>query len=963
MAPKKRRKKSKSKKAKSTRQGTPEKALVNQENKQNSRDTGPDYDEIAVEIRRLVLEGKSKTALSRAKEIHKHLETEKSEDLLKETYIARILEMAQKGYMTEAASLLDMVRGKYDFPDEIMMEIGALVSVRSGQMDELLVSLNDPSMAPESRKAIEKAIRNEVTDLKALAHCETLSEDHSLRKEAGLLFSAFDAVTRGNVKDEDVTLPGISRKSPLAPWKMLIKGIDAFYRFDDELCVKCLDAVDPASAPARVVPAVRAMLSENDAKKSLGKKELAFMAQVRGNETQLERAFRNLDGVMAQEPSRGFSKDIRKAIWACEKFRPELLEKLKQHISVGFKMIDYVRENVNEAMGGAPVKNAEYWRLYARAKEVEGEYILASALWSEFLIHAIHEGLFSADGIELSAVYLHMADLLAGVPEYDFKEDLRDFKRSFEGFEADYEQQPESVLKAVRRAKRPKRDPFFLNPEKLHKMACDVDPTSENFSKWLALIENKYSSWKKSDPVALAWHEAVPNDVRPLLYLTRSAEKRNAFQKSMGYLNEAEALDGLSSEVKNARRRLLVSTAVRHLKQKKIHLAEKDVMEMEKLPQFSEGDRPAFVEAMKCISAMINGAASRRDECHERVVQILEDRISANMILDGLIRVCGTSKQEKRFRGKKEAVDATGEKLFGAVARGCRLGRDMGISVFILPDYSNRIMTFLGTAGNSVDAVSLGAVAEAALLNAQLPLAYAVSGAGLKRRDASLARFLLLRARSFPEWAPKRRNDCIDAALAFARRERDMPLIDEALELRRRRGGAFSFFSPFADLDGDPSMDTDQADDILKYEIEDNKFPSRASSKNMGLPLGFWDEEDDDDDDWDDDDDDWDDEFPDKDLQGLLAGVFPEMLSDELGNDIPPEAMSILFEIAMKYTDANGDMPDPEVIFKKNPKLMQRFLDAMGPSFYDGLFEEFIKGESHGSPGRKKKQKGKGRKR
>ena len=93
-------------------------------------------------------------------------------------------------------------------------------------------------------------------------------------------------------------------------------------------------------------------------------------------------------------------------------------------------------------------------------------------------------------------------------------------------------------------------------------------------------------------------------------------------------------------------------------------------MEMEKLPQFSEGDRPAFVEAMKCMNAMIDGDVSRRDECYERVVQILENRISANMLLDGLIRVCGASKQGKRFHGKKEAVDATDEKLFGGRGKG-----------------------------------------------------------------------------------------------------------------------------------------------------------------------------------------------------------------------------------------------------------------------------------------------------
>ena len=81
----------------------------------------------------------------------------------------------------------------------------------------------------------------------------------------GALVAALDAVTRGPVAAESVALPEISRQSPLAPWKMLIRAIQAFYGNEDALCEKYLAAVEPAAAAERLVPAIRAMRGRRDA--------------------------------------------------------------------------------------------------------------------------------------------------------------------------------------------------------------------------------------------------------------------------------------------------------------------------------------------------------------------------------------------------------------------------------------------------------------------------------------------------------------------------------------------------------------------------------------------------------------------------------------------------------------------------------------------------------------------------
>ena len=69
----------------------------------------------AGEIRRLISKGKIKSAVNRAKQIHKVMGTEGSEETLVEAYIARILEMTEKGLTVEAKTLLDMVRKPLPF--------------------------------------------------------------------------------------------------------------------------------------------------------------------------------------------------------------------------------------------------------------------------------------------------------------------------------------------------------------------------------------------------------------------------------------------------------------------------------------------------------------------------------------------------------------------------------------------------------------------------------------------------------------------------------------------------------------------------------------------------------------------------------------------------------------------------------------------------------------------------------
>ena len=88
--------------------------------------------------------------------------------------------------------------------------------------------------------------------------------------------------------------------------------------------------------------------------------------------------------------------------------------------------------------------------------------------------------------------------------------------------------------------------------------------------------------WRRPRPIRpipwrRRWCAALPHDIPPLLHLMQSAEKRNALQKAFKLMERAEQIDGVNAEVRRARLRLLVSMAVRHLREKKPKLAENGI--------------------------------------------------------------------------------------------------------------------------------------------------------------------------------------------------------------------------------------------------------------------------------------------------------------------------------------------------------------------------------------------------
>jgi hypothetical protein len=663
------------------------------------------------------------------------------------------------------------------------------MGTHAARLEELVRPLNDPELAAERRASIEAAVARE-GDLAALAECAALPPEHPLRKAASALQGAFLAVTAGPVGEEAVELAAVSHRSPLAPWKLLVRAIACFYRGEDEACRRYLGAIKPESAPARLVPAMQAMLDGKAA--GLTPAAAALVSSTTSEPAVLRKALEALEKAFHSDQDDGIIlKAIREAVKACSDAAPDRVERLKQHISVRSALADLTVDKVQAAMGGASRHDAYFCRLFARGMEATGEprnIAIACGEWDEFRKAAVGEGWFPANGPEAATLYLYMAGKLRKVPE----KLLAEMQRS-----------------AGRKGGTSAEELYFLYPEKLYARACALDPHFDSFSQWMDWAKDGRTG--EAEKVAEAWHKIRPLDIEPVLFLMEEKEKRNAFQSSLQYLAKAERIDSVHPTVRQARLRLLAGAVLRHLQQKKPHLADAKLAEIAALPQSRQGDRPAFLAALRYMTGVVRGAHDGALAQRAEVERVLGNKAGAALLIYAIGNACkmGALANPPAIAtfGKAERSE-----LPEAIARIVELAKDMKIVQPIPGDWLTEMAVQFPRSSQSLDVTHLRLLAETGLDVKRFELAYAVSVAGLERGGPAEASFLLLRARSLPY--NERRAVCAAAAAQLARQQRSMDIVDKAVELLAG--------SPFDNL----KLTDEQAASVVRKEKAERAFPT-----------------------------------------------------------------------------------------------------------------------------------------
>jgi tetratricopeptide (TPR) repeat protein len=701
-------------------------------------------------VQTLLARGQTREAVEAAKEFLKQVPSAEAEALVVEAYQARIQALIASGMYKEAGALAALVSERFPASQARVAPFIRQSEVASGNFEALLTELS--YAAPPRRRELEAILTQAMHDPAVLADSTALPADHPLKRMAIAVRELFSAVTSGPLPEGVLAaLDDIPRHSPLAPWKLLIRALDAFYRHADASVSANLDGIPLDSGPGRLVPVLRRLIGETKPTEQRSVAVTTLLDKVSGGRTLLQGHLTRLTHALT-------GRDVRTALAAVQAVLPQfesspsalrrtLLATLLHH----WHRADLPPPALLRVLPRSK-RDPDILRLIALTIE-RTDWSDALALWDEYVTAAIETGILPATGPEISRVLLHMAGL--------FPEDAEDV---WDVFDVESEEALQQVIRAGQL-------PACFDRGALLERARRADPAPQVFRALVAHYDRRQP--KRAEAEAEAWRRAHSQDLEPLLYLIRAAEGRGALRKALAFLAEAESINRVHPEVRQTRFRLLLAGAERRIKEGKRALALTDLDRLEQEPRAAEGDHRAYLVALRWAVARRAADAPSVAQCEQTLRTSVGNPALHDLIL-------GTVAASFGIEASKPLATPSQAEAIEALARGCDLFHALNRPLIVPPVLLAQVEKGL----HNASVAQLHALCMGGLRIGQPALTYAASTYGLAQDGSLMHRFLLARgqalqaATSFEE--RERARQCLRVARELAARVRDMDAVREA---------------------------------------------------------------------------------------------------------------------------------------------------------------------------------------
>jgi hypothetical protein len=731
---------------------------------QPPHDLGPEAWRAHVEA--LLARGQTRDAVEAAKQCLKQAPGPEAEALAVEAYQARIQALMTSGMHQEARALAMLVSERFPAAQARVAPFIRQSELATGNFDPLLTELS--AATPSRRRELEAILTRTLYDPAVLADSTALPADHPLKRTAIAVRDLFSAVTTGPLPDGALAaLDEISRHSPLASWKLLIRALDAFYRGADASVRANVDGIPSDSGPGRLVPVLRRLLGESKPTEERSMAVALLLDKVSGGRTSLENHLTHLTYALNV-------RDVRAALAAVQAVLPRL-DSAPSGLKLTFLatiLHHWHRQNLPPPtlmrVLSRNTRDPDLVRLMALTIE-RPDWSDALVLWDEYVTAAVAAGSLPPKGPELARVLLHMAALFPSDPE-----------EVWEFFDVESEE-------ALQRHIRAGQLPACFNRGGLLERAREADPDPQVFRALVAHYDQRQP--KRAEAEAETWRRAHPEDLEPLLYLIRGAESRGAVRKALNLHAEAELLNRVHPEVRQSRFRLLLAGAERRIKEGKLALALTDLDRLEQEPRAAEGDHRAYLLALRWVVARKAADAPTASQLEQMLETTLGNPALHHLILEAVGGSFGI--EAPKFLGSPSQVE-----IIEALARGCELFRTLNRRLSVSPPLLAQAEKGLKTAS----VAQLHALCMGGLWIGHPALTYAASSLGLARDEALLHRFLLARGQALKAArgieAQERAQQCLRAARELAGRARDMDAVREAAGALQALSAA-SWFNPW----------------------------------------------------------------------------------------------------------------------------------------------------------------------
>ena len=219
-------------------------------------------------IERTRRDGRYQQALELVKQLYRYEPTPEHLELLKDTYLQRGLQLHAMGSVRDAATVFE-VASQLDEKNRTWLERLAAEMARCGDANRLKVLTDRLAKLPGGAPALEISLQLQTSMADAAIQQEAAGKNSlppNLREDFDRIIKAFKEVEAGQDEAASQTLGTIGLKSPFLEWKILLRGLQAYYASDDQRACENWQRLDPQRPPARIAAPFRAAIDAAYAK-------------------------------------------------------------------------------------------------------------------------------------------------------------------------------------------------------------------------------------------------------------------------------------------------------------------------------------------------------------------------------------------------------------------------------------------------------------------------------------------------------------------------------------------------------------------------------------------------------------------------------------------------------------------------------------------------------------------------
>lgn len=674
-----------------------------------------DVQSTRMRLEQLLAKGNLRGAVDAAKQLIREQPGAASEELAVRAYAARIRELIGEGLGREAAALAAIVRER--FPAHVSAQASLLEEARlaGGDFAALLAELRD---APEDRRAgIEGRLLPWITDPAALAQSTVLDPADPLVREARIAAELFEIVTSRLATPEELAPLGeIRRRSPLAPWKLLIRAIDAFHRNEDERLAANLAGIDPLS-PAKRAADVLAELTAGGQKPGRSFAAERLIDRISGGRATIAARLRAIESASHSDDRRLLREELRELAKGFHTLSPYAREQIR----ITLMPLCGIHFSPEQTAALLRIDEREIPRFGMLLTEGVGHPVAAGA-WVEFADQALARR--EIEPWQAAEIYLH-ALALGGGDDADLCID-------------------------------PTHDhPIPVEPGEVLEKVIATRPAPAVLERMEPYLDRLHTKDRRR--VLTAWRKADPEAAGPVVQLLRLADEERRYDDVPALLRHGDKLKTIDPEYARLRLRLSFRRAEQLLAARKREAAYAFLGELAARPEDLGENAATYLLALHWAAAPPAAAGE------------LLAKLSARGLAAAIVLADVTGQLEMPFPLALPADSASA--LLDGLLRANAVLHDVRRT----PRHIAWIVERAAGHVEEATEAQLLAVTEVATSHHLLDRAWLATNRGLRMRGPLLQRFLLIRASNRAEVYGDMRRVCVvvDAARAVARRAND----------------------------------------------------------------------------------------------------------------------------------------------------------------------------------------------